>query len=260
MPGSGGGLVLDVADAELDRRAGHERRASGEHLVEDDAGAVDVRRGGRRDAAGLLRGHVPRRADHRPRGCARGCLGQPRDAEVPDLHPAVGRQHHVRRLDVAVQDSLAVRAAERRAQLRGDGAGLLGGQGPAPQPLGEALALDQLGHVVGPLLGVAEVEHLHDARVVDTREQLRLVLESLDPGAVLGPPGLDHLDGDGPCEAAVAGAVDAAEGALADRGDQLVAAVERSAGEVGCAQHRDEYSATGALRRRRRRRRRPAGC
>ena len=75
--------------------------------------------------------------------------------------------------------------------------------GPRSQPRGEALAVDQLGDVVGTLLGVADVEDLHDPGVVDAREQLRLALEALDPRAVLGPPRLDHLDRDSAREAPV---------------------------------------------------------
>ena len=69
------------------------------------------------------------------------------------------------------------------------------------------------------------------------REQLRLALEALHPAAVLGPPGLDHLHRDGPREPPVDPAVDAAEGAFADHRVQLVAAVERAAGEIRCNWH-----------------------
>ena len=42
------------------------------------------------------------------------------DAEVGDLHLAVGGDQDVARLDVAVHDAVAVRVAQRGGDLRGD--------------------------------------------------------------------------------------------------------------------------------------------
>ncbi len=111
----------------------------------------------------------------------------------PTLTVPVRAQQDVGGLDVAVHHPLRVRARERATQLLGDGPRLGGHERPAQQALGQALALDQLGDVVGTLIRVADVEDLHDARVADAREQARLALEALHPRAVLGPPGLDHL-------------------------------------------------------------------
>ena len=61
----------------------------GEHLVQDDAEAVDVRGGRRLLAAGLFRAEVVDRAERRPRQRHLGFGDRPRDPEVGDLHLAV---------------------------------------------------------------------------------------------------------------------------------------------------------------------------
>jgi hypothetical protein len=228
----GGRRILEVADAELHRRARVERRTPGEHLVEDHAGAVDVGRRCIGAAARLLGGHVARRAEDLGGHRARGALGEPRHTEVADLDRAVGGEHHVRGLDVAVHDPLRVCAAERAAELLGDSRRLRGRERAAGETVLEALAVDQLGDVVGTLLGVPEVEDLHDAGVVDAGQQLGLRLEAAHPLAVLRPPRLDHLDGDRPGQASVGAGVHAPEGALADQRVQLVAVLERTADQV----------------------------
>ena len=112
-----------------------------------------------------------------------------------------------------------------------------GSSAAAAQALCEALAFDQLGDVVGTLLGVADVEDLHDPGVAHPREQPRLALEALHPRAVLGPPWLDHLHGDRPREALVQAAVYTPEGALADHRVKLVAPVEGPARQIRGAEH-----------------------
>src|SRR5437868_5482855 len=88
---------------------------------------------------------------------------------------------------------------------------------------------------------MAEVVDLHDARVVDAGEHLRLALETLHPLAVARAPRLDHLHGDGAGETPVTAFVDPAEGPLPDRGQEFVAIIEGAADEIGSAQHRREY-------------------
>ena len=82
-----------------------------------------------------------------------------------------------------MDDALLVRLLESLRDLPGDGHGLVDGNRPALQPLGEVLALDQL-H--GEQVSVAAVRErrllesveVGDRRVVERGEQLRLALEA----------------------------------------------------------------------------------
>ncbi len=92
-----------------------EGRVAREHLVEHHAERVDVGARIRRGAAGLLEGHVLRRAHHVPARLLQ-VAGQVGEAEIEHLHllATVGRVHEeeVLRLDVAVHDAGLVRGAE----------------------------------------------------------------------------------------------------------------------------------------------------
>jgi hypothetical protein len=80
----------------------------------------------------LFRGHV-RDGTHDDAGRRHGliaCLGQP---EVQDFDRAIGRHHHVGRLEVTVDDSGGVRARQPSPDLRRDVERLIGGQGPGPR-------------------------------------------------------------------------------------------------------------------------------
>jgi hypothetical protein len=203
--------ILKVLDRELDGRVPGERRAAGEHLVEHDADAVHVGGGGAHAGARLLGRHVARRADDRGRPPVAAALGQPRHPEVRDLDPAVGRDQDVGRLDVAVDQPAGVRRRQRLRELLGDPARLRHRWPAAAQAACQALALDQLGHVVEALGRGADVEDLHDPGVADRSQELGLALEAPHPVGILGPPRLDHLDRHLPRQTAVAAPVDAAE-------------------------------------------------
>ena len=51
-------------------------------------------------------------------GFGHGLRGDPRDAEIRDLHPATGPYQNVGRLDVAVHDALAMRIVQGIGHLR----------------------------------------------------------------------------------------------------------------------------------------------
>src|SRR6185437_300097 len=93
-----------------------ERRLAGEELVEHDPERVEIRARVDLAAARLLGREVLRRADDRAR------LGQlararARDPEVRDLDSTLAVDEDVVRLDVAVDDAVPVREAQRREDL-----------------------------------------------------------------------------------------------------------------------------------------------
>ena len=85
---------------------------------------------------------------------------------------------------------------------------------------------------------MTDVEDLDDARVAHASEQLGFALEALRAVGILGPPRLDHLDRDRARQPPVVPAINAAERALADQLVELVAPVERAAGQIGGVRHR----------------------
>ena len=102
---------------------------AGEHLVRHHGERVDVAARIERLARELLRAHVRRRAEHhallRELGLVAILLAASlRDAEVEDLHevllPGALGEDDVVRLEIAMDDPLAVRLGERAADLRDD--------------------------------------------------------------------------------------------------------------------------------------------
>ena len=83
------------------------------------------------------------------------------------------------------------------------------------EPLGEVAALDELHAEVALAVVLADLVDRDDAGVVEQRDGLGLVLEPAQLGVVGQDAGLDHLEGDGPVEADLAGLVDDAHAAAA---------------------------------------------
>ena len=104
-----------------------ERRLARDHLVEHDAEGVDVAPAVDRRALGLLGREVGGRPHDRA-GLGQVLLGVggPGDAEVGDLHVAVGVDEHVARLHVAVHDAVAVGEGEGGGHVGGDVRGAVG--------------------------------------------------------------------------------------------------------------------------------------
>jgi hypothetical protein len=86
-----------------------------EQLVQDKPQRVEIAADGDFLPRALLRRHVLRR----PRADLVGPYrpGDGRETEVGDLRAASPVDHHVRRLEVAVEDPLLVRRRETHAQL-----------------------------------------------------------------------------------------------------------------------------------------------
>ena len=176
---------------------------------------------GESGAAGERLGrHVAGRADALGRALGREVA---RDPEVDEHDPALGREHQVLRLDVAVDRLLLVHVAQRLGRLERELDDLVLGQpgvALAAQHVREVLALDPLHHQVAAARIVDRPEHLDHARVIEARQQAALDLEAR--GVLLVE---QALGGDG---AAVGRgrAVDAAHGALRRRFPEPIPADE----------------------------------
>ena len=218
-----------------------EEGPAGEHLEEDDTEGPDV--GPLVDglAARLLGGHVGGGAeddagqgaragqggglgevDRRP-ACAQVAAPGLGEAEVEHLDLPVGRELHVRGLQVAVDDALGVGLLERLGDLLRDLERLLDGDGAARETLLEVLALHELERQEGLAVRVLESVDRGDVRVVERGEQLRLALEAGEALGVLRHLERQHLDRDVATEGRVGGAVDLAHPAGPEgRGDPVV--------------------------------------
>ena len=219
-----------------DRAVADERRASGEQLVEQAAGGVDV--GSRVDglATRLLGGEVLRGADH---GCRLGhrrlgVADRTGDAEVHHLHVTGGGEHHVAGLDVAVDDPRAVAVVERGQHAAADLQGPLGqdlatlaeyvAQGAAGDVLHHDVGLGDTGAVGGGFL--AGVVDGHDRRVVQGGRGLRLTTEPGLEGGVAGEVGAETLDRDHPAEPGVGALAHLGHATAAQQLAELVAATD----------------------------------
>ena len=165
-----------------------ERGRPRQQLVEEDAEGIDVRpRVDVERPLGLLRAHVLGGPDHRPvhreerlaRRPDRGRLG---DAEVDHLRvrlAVVGRDEDVRRLDVAVDETLRVGVLDGVADLGEELEPRLDGQLVAVAVLRDRRARDEVHHEVGPSRRRRpRVDDARDVRVVHHREGLALQLEA----------------------------------------------------------------------------------
>jgi hypothetical protein len=219
----------DLAEHRLGRVA-QIRRLSDQHLVEHARDRIDV--GCRPDhdvARGLLWAHVEGRSDRK------AGLGQPRatrgahrqrDPEVGDYR-LPGVNQNVRRLDVAVDDLVAVCVVERTRHRDGDVHGLTHGKlFLAFQLLAQALAL-HVGHdVVQEGVGLPGVVQRQDVRVLQVGRRLDLGEEALgshDGGQL----GLEHLERDLPLVLHVLGEIDRRHAPLPDLALDDVAGAER---------------------------------
>ena len=165
-----------------------ERPLAAEQLVRHHARREDVGALVDRLARRLLGRHVGRRAqdraDHRHLG--RGLAAAPREPEVHDLDRAVGREHQVRRLDVAMHDAVAVRVLQAAAEIvEHEQRHLERGRAVRRDPLLQVHALDEFHGDVGHVFVPAAVDDLDDVLVPHHRGRARLALEALDELLVL---------------------------------------------------------------------------
>ena len=181
-----GRFVQDGADCR-GRGVPLERVRTAEQLVEYDAEGEDVRAGVHLPPLRLLRRHVGRGA-HQPVRNRRARLGAGEvvgrlccdllgEAEVEDLQPPVGRDEQVRRLDVAVDDALAVGRGQPLGRLRRPQDHLALGRRAQRGHVAEVLAFEQFGHDVRRPVVRSDVVDGEDVRVVQRRDGPGLTLE-----------------------------------------------------------------------------------
>ena len=156
-----------------------------------------------------------------------GGVHRPGDAEVGDLHLAVGADEDVGRLDVAVGEAGLVGEAECGRDLARDLGRLLGGElAVGAQDLGERPALHVLhGDEVGAGV-LAPVVDVDDVGMAQVGGRLRLAPKALDEVRVDGELGEQHLDRHLAVEQQVAREEHVGHAAAPDALVDLVAVVE----------------------------------
>ena len=151
-------IVQHRADR-VGRRVADERRPSLEHLEQDAAEREDVGPVIEFLPSGLLRRHVPQRAEHdvRHRAVTRhrqqrlagvGRLGQLREAEIEDLDGVGGRDEEILRLDVPVHDAALVRRRKAEGDFDRVAHGRVDGKALLLHALTERGPLEQLRHEI----------------------------------------------------------------------------------------------------------------
>ena len=116
---------------------------------------------------------------------SRARIEELRDAEVDEQDPSGLRlEHHVIRLDVAMDQALGVGMGQRLQDRLGDLQRLVGGERPPPaQRVGERLAVHEGHHVIDQALSGACEVNREDRGVLEPGERLRLPAEPVQhPG------------------------------------------------------------------------------
>jgi hypothetical protein len=106
-----------------------------------------------------------------------------RDAEVQELDQVVARQHHVRRLQIPVDDAGAVRGDQSARDLEPDVQEFFDRQWPAQESMLERLSLDEFHDEEVLSLPFADIMNVADVGMVQRRNGTRFAFE---PRAGLG--------------------------------------------------------------------------
>ena len=220
--------ILRVLAAIVRDAPGVERPLARVELVEHEAERVEVASDRRALAGELLGRHVSGRpADLRLGPDLARRHGQ---AEVHDARAAAAVDHHVGRLQVAVQDAAVVRRGEARAELARDLERLVLRQ-PAdpPEQRRQILAVDVLHREEVPAVHLADVVDAAHVRVRHLPRRPHLREEPIEQRPVRGEAVRQELQRDRLAELQVVGAVDLAHPAAADQPDDPIALREDGA-------------------------------
>lgn len=220
-----------------------EGRGAGGDLVQDAAEGVEVAAVVDLAARDLLGRHVVRgshgHAAAGQLGREADVVGEAGDAEVADLHRAVGEAHDVGGLQVTVDHALVVGVAEGRGHLFRDVEDHVDGERTrlvVLQQLAEVAPLQEFHDEVEGAAGgavVAEVVDDRHAAVLEGGRHPRLAAEALaqhlgEVAVLLGPRGLEALDRDLPPQRLVPGPPDLAHAAATDQVERPVPALDQS--------------------------------
>ena len=184
---------------------------------------------------------IARRRDRRRhatalgRRLAAGRLHRFREAEVENLHRAVGAHFDIRRLQIAVNDALFVRGFERLGDLLRDGQRLVERDRAPRDALRQVLALDELHHQRGDAPTFFEPVDARDVRMVQRGEGLGFAREPRQAVGIMRERFGQDLDRDVTIQLRVARAEDLPHAAFADRRDDFVDAEARAGSEAQVA-------------------------
>ena len=200
----------EPSDRERERAGPREREGAGEQLEQHHPQRVDVGATVERGALDLLGRHVRGRPEdgvHRHQRIA-GTFVALRDAGDPEVGDSDtgADEHHVRGLEVPVDDPGDVRRGEPARDLRSDTQHLTERERGARAGR-QRRAEDQLHRREAQLSVVAEVVGAHDVGVGDAAGELNLPAEPRDSGLVRGELRPQRLERDVLVELAVARAI-----------------------------------------------------
>src|SRR5690606_8261298 len=111
---------------------------------------------------------------------------QRREAEIEDLHAALGREKEVLGLEVAVHDTARMRRGETPYRLKGDIEGCLRREGAPIERAPQRLTRQSLGHEVRNVIVFASAVNGEDVRVIEPASRTCLVLKHSDALSRLG--------------------------------------------------------------------------
>jgi hypothetical protein len=192
-----------------------------EHLEENQAERVEVGFDGWGAAGEQLRRHVLRSAGTRRGDVACGDC-QP---EIGDADVSIAVDHHVRRLQVAVQDAALVSGGDAGAQLTRDLDGfVLREPSNAAQQRCEVLAVDVFHREEPSALVLAEIVETADVLVRHLARDAQLGVELREPIGIGADACGQKLQRDRLIERQVVGAIDLAHAAAPKKRDEPVPA------------------------------------
>jgi hypothetical protein len=155
-----------------------ERTLARQHLVDDNRERPDVRATVDRPAAGLFRTHIGGRADQGLR-IGDGSIVHSSDAEIEDLRGSVRKDHDIRGLDVAVDDSRRVGVLESPRDLQCNRERFVEGESTALQSrLKRFTVVERHGNEQLPVRGLADLVDRAHVRMIESGRGARLRHES----------------------------------------------------------------------------------